>query len=130
MRFKKKRFLKSSGILLIEYAKRGQFKKIMDLLQSGVINVNTVDPKYHSSALFWAAYHGHNKIVIELLKKGADPNLWVVTVLIVFKTGIFKLQSDSVYADSCARSLYERERDQFMLPVGIWRGFASADVKL
>ena len=80
MRFKKKRFIKSSGILLIEYAKRGQFKKTMDLLQSGVINVNTVDPKYHSSALFWAAYHGHNKIVIELLKKGADPNLWVVAV--------------------------------------------------
>lgn len=75
MRFKRKKFVKSSGILLIEYAKRGQLKKIMNLLQSGVVNVNTVDPKHHSSALFWASYHGHNKIVIELLKKGADPNL-------------------------------------------------------
>ena len=78
MRFKKKRFVKSTGILLIEYAKRGQFRKVTDLLQSGLVNVNTVDPKYHSSALFWAAFHGHSKIVTELLKKGADPNLWVV----------------------------------------------------
>lgn len=83
MRFKKKRFVKSSGILLIEYAKRGQLKKIMDLLQLGHINVNSVDPKYHSSALFWASYHGHSKIVIELLKRGADPNLCVITLAIV-----------------------------------------------
>ena len=85
MRFKKKRFVKYSGILLIEYAKRGQFKKIMDLLQPGLVNVNSVDPKYHSSALFWASYHGHTKIVVELLKQGADPNLWVVTVTIVIQ---------------------------------------------
>jgi len=88
-KFKKKRFVKSSGILLIEYAKRGQLKKIIDLLQTGVVNVNSVDPKYHSSALFWASYHGHNKIVIELLKKGANPNLWVFTITIVLKSGMF-----------------------------------------
>ena len=88
MRFKKKRFVKSSGILLIEYAKRGQLKKIMDLLQPGLVNVNSVEPKYHSSALFWASYHGHSKIVTELLKHGADPNLCVDTVAIIFNTGI------------------------------------------
>lgn len=88
MRFKRKRFVKPSGILLIEYAKRGQLRKIMDLLQPGLVNVNCVEPKYHSSALFWASYHGHSKIVTELLKHGADPNLCVGTVAFIFKTGI------------------------------------------
>ena len=88
MRFKKKRFVKSSGILLIEYAKRGQLRKTIDLLQPRLINVNVVEPKYHTSALFWASYHGHSKIVTELLKYGADPNLCVDTVTFIFKTGI------------------------------------------
>jgi len=75
-KFKKKKLTgKPTGIQLIEYAKRGELKRLLDILQSGLINVNSVETKYHSSALFWASYHGHYKVVSELLKRGANPNL-------------------------------------------------------
>jgi ankyrin repeat protein len=36
--------------------------------------INSAEPTYENSALHWACYYGHDKVVEELLESKADPN--------------------------------------------------------
>ena len=58
---------------VMKYAKKGHYGKLVIALEKDGVLVNSTDRK-KQSALFHAALNGHKKCVVELLKRGADPN--------------------------------------------------------
>lgn len=59
--------------LVVRYASRGQFEKMVNALEELGDPVNSTDCNQHG-ALFYAALYGHKKCLKELLRRGADPN--------------------------------------------------------
>ncbi len=59
--------------LVVRYACRGQFEKMVQALEELGESVNSTDCHQHS-ALFYASLNGHKKCLKELLRRGADPN--------------------------------------------------------
>ena len=60
--------------MFYKYSKKGDAKRVLELLLSGTINVNMVD-SYGNTALMLASDYGHTHLVKILLNNGADPNI-------------------------------------------------------
>ena len=59
--------------MVVKYANKGQYEKMLAALEDLGESVNSTDC-YNRSALFHAALNGHKKCLKELLRRGADPN--------------------------------------------------------
>lgn len=57
--------------MLIEAAKEGNVKKVEELLKKSGVNLNEKDSGSGMTALMWASYKGHEKVVKLLLEYGA-----------------------------------------------------------
>ena len=58
---------------LIDAAKTGKLSAVERALKQGA-DIEATDKEYGSTALIWATYGGHRRIVELLLQKGANPN--------------------------------------------------------
>ena len=67
---------------VVKYASRGQWRDLVRELDKGA-SVNATDGK-RRSALFLAALNGKKKCLKELLRRGADPNQYVHSHVILF----------------------------------------------